>query len=246
MKIIADTHTHTLASSHAYSTLLENVAAAKQAGLVALGMTDHACAMPDAPHIWHFDNLRQIPRWLNGVAVLRGVEADIADYQGNLDMDNERLSKLDWVVVSFHAPVCPPGTVEDHTNAYLEVAKNPYVDVIGHSGTPAFRYDYERVLKMFKEYGKLVELNEGSFRVRKESRDNCMEIAKICKKYEIPVVVDSDSHFAPHIGKFPHILQMLKEISFPEKLIINADEDRFFGYIKEKRHIDIRNEKTAE
>lgn len=244
MNIIADTHTHTIASTHAYSTLLENIAAAKQAGLLALGMTDHGCAMPDAPHIWHFDNLRQIPRILDGVCVLRGVEANISDYQGGLDLDNVRLSQMDWVVASMHAPVLKPGRMEDHTSAYLGVAQNPYVDVIGHSGTQAFLYDYETVLKVFKECGKLVELNEGSLRVRQASQRNCVEIAKLCKKWEVPVVINSDSHFSVHIGKFPHTLRMLEEIGFPERLVLNADADRFFGYIKEKRGIDFKNKQA--
>ena len=51
MKIIADTHTHTIASTHAYSTLLENVGYAKKAGLRAIAITDHGPAMPDAPHM---------------------------------------------------------------------------------------------------------------------------------------------------------------------------------------------------
>ena len=57
MQIIADTHTHTLASTHAFSTILENAGAASQAGLAYLGWTDHASSMTDAPHIWHFGNM---------------------------------------------------------------------------------------------------------------------------------------------------------------------------------------------
>ena len=41
MKLKCDVHTHTLYSRHAYSTILENVAAAKEAGLELLGSTDH-------------------------------------------------------------------------------------------------------------------------------------------------------------------------------------------------------------
>ena len=37
MKILVDTHTHTIASDHAYSTILENAAAAARAGLEAPG-----------------------------------------------------------------------------------------------------------------------------------------------------------------------------------------------------------------
>ena len=56
MSIIADLHTHTLSASHAFHTVTEMAAAAAALGYRALAVTDHAPAMPDAPHIWHFQN----------------------------------------------------------------------------------------------------------------------------------------------------------------------------------------------
>ena len=48
MNIIADTHTHTLACDHAYSTISENAAAAAGKGLRFLAMTEHTPQMPPA------------------------------------------------------------------------------------------------------------------------------------------------------------------------------------------------------
>lgn len=72
MKIVADTHCHTLASTHAYNTLLEMVRYAKQIGLKTIGLTDHGPAMPDGPHEWHFTNLAIWPDIIEGVRVLKG------------------------------------------------------------------------------------------------------------------------------------------------------------------------------
>ena len=80
MKLIADTHTHTLASTHAYSTVLENAKFASEAGLAYLGITDHAPSMTDAPHWWHFENLRVLPDELYGVKLLKGIEADLCGF----------------------------------------------------------------------------------------------------------------------------------------------------------------------
>ena len=46
MKILLDTHTHTLASTHAYSTVLEMAKYASEAGMEAIAITDHAPAIP--------------------------------------------------------------------------------------------------------------------------------------------------------------------------------------------------------
>ena len=56
MRLIADTHTHTLASNHAYSTVMENIVAAREQGLLYMAMTEHGPRMPDAPYIWHCVN----------------------------------------------------------------------------------------------------------------------------------------------------------------------------------------------
>ena len=49
MKLKVDSHTHTLASAHAYSTILENAQAAAKQDLELLCITDHAPALPDSP-----------------------------------------------------------------------------------------------------------------------------------------------------------------------------------------------------
>lgn len=238
MKFIADTHCHTVASTHAYNTVDENAAYASKIGLKALAITDHGPAMSDGAHPWHFQNLRILPRTIDGVLILRGAEVNITDFEGSIDLDEYTLNFLDWVIASFHHPVCAPSTKEDHTKAYLKIAQNPHVTVIGHCGTADYDYDHEKVVKAWKEYGKIVEINEGSTRVRKSSWNNCLDIAKLCKKYEVPIVVNSDAHYKTNIGDFQKSEMMLKEINFPETLILNADEERFFETIKKQCGID--------
>lgn len=48
MKLIADTHSHTLASGHAYSTIREMVRAAFEKGMEAFAITEHGqkCRIP--------------------------------------------------------------------------------------------------------------------------------------------------------------------------------------------------------
>ena len=239
-RLIADTHCHTTASTHAFSTLLENARYAADIGLKVLAITDHGPKNADAPHPWYFNNLpRSVPRELCGITILRGVEADIMDFEGTLDLSRETLSKLDWVVVSYHHCNCPVGTAAQHTNAYLKVAQVPEVDVIGHSGSPDYVYDYDAGIKAFREYGKLVEINQNSFRVRKQNIKNCTEIARLCKKYRVPVVVNSDAHFCTQIGMVDDAMQMLEEIDFPKDLILNLDLDRFREYLLKKRDLRI-------
>ena len=98
MKIIADMHTHTISSGHAYSTVNELAAEAARKGLLAMAITDHGPALPGGPHMYHFGAMRFIPETIGGVRILRGIEANIIDARGSLDLPEHYLSKLDFVM----------------------------------------------------------------------------------------------------------------------------------------------------
>ena len=176
MKICADMHTHTIASTHAYSTITENTLSAKENGMTAIAMTDHAPNMWDAPHSWHFHNLKVLPREINDVIVVRGAEADIIDTKGSIDLDDITLTYIEWVVASMHGPCLESGTIEENTQAYIEIAKNPLVDCIGHCSTNEYLFNYEEGIRAFKKYDKIVELNESSIIYRQGALSNAIEI----------------------------------------------------------------------
>lgn len=232
MKFVVDTHCHSIASGHAYSTIQELAKAAADKGMELIVITDHGIAMADAPHLWHFGNLKALPEEIYGVKVLKGVEANIIDLKGTLDMPEEYLRRLDWVIASFHDVCVQPGTVEQHTRAWIEAVKNPYVNVLGHSGNPIFSYDIDAVLQVVKEYDKIVEINNHSFYVRTGSETNCKIIAQKCKEMGIKIVVSSDAHISFDIGKFDKVYDLLEEINFPEELIINTSAEKLLNYLK--------------
>lgn len=237
MQIIADTHTHTIASTHAFSTAQEMIKAASEKELYAIALTDHGYNMPGAPKKgeWFFDCLGAIPAYMYGVRVLKGVEANVSDFLGGLDIPETTLKNLEWVVASMHTlTIEGESTIESCTNAWLSIAENPYVNVIGHSGTPYFKYDYEKVIPVFGKNGKLVEINNNTFKNRKSSSENCIEIAKICKRTNTRIIVNSDAHFSTDVGAMDDALKMLKEIDFPESLIVNSSVENFKAYLKEQ------------
>lgn len=235
MKIISDPHTHTIVSGDAHSTLLENLRAAKERGLKFLCITEHVNSIPRAAPPAYFKSMCSIPREYEGIQLVRGVEANILDYSGALDMPDDTLDWLDWVIASLHDLVITPATKAEHTACWLAVAANPLVDVIGHCGDPRYAFDLDAVIPAFKAYGKIVEINSHSFAGRAGSAEGCRQVALACVKYGVPIVVSSDAHFVDHIGFFEAALEMLESISFPESLILNADEKRFAAVVRSKR-----------
>ncbi len=227
-QIVADLHTHTLVSNHAFNTITEMAAKAKSMNYKAIAVTDHACAMPDSPHIWYFYNLRRLPDVMEGIPVLKGIEANVMDINGTLDFESSELAKFDWVIASIHGD-CLPGTltVEQATQLWLNIAENPYVDMIGHSEQAKHIYDYDAVTKVFAQKNKVVELNGNSYAVRPDGVGNMQRLALACKKNGCKVALNTDAHSIYHLENgVSHLYKMLEEIDFPEELIINSSGER--------------------
>ena len=240
MKIVADMHTHTIASTHAYGTIKEMVEQAAELGLYAIGITDHGPAMPGSPQEWYFHNFAAIPKTYKGVRVLMGAEANITDEEGHIDLEDIVCQRLEWIAASIHyltinenRRACITNNVDACTELYLNIADNPYVKVIGHCGSPEFKFDYERVIPVLAQKGKLIEINSSSFKHRKASVANCIEIAKICKRIGAPIIVNTDAHFMTEVGRAEGALAALDEIGFPEELVVNSSVERFERYLTE-------------
>lgn len=235
MEFLLDTHTHTMASGHAYSTIIENAKEASKKGLKLICMTDHGPKMPGGTHIFYFGNLKVIPNYINGVEILKGVEANILDENGTLDIPEETLQKLDVVIASLHDVVVPFRDINKNTEAIINAIKNPYVDIIGHPGNPLFEIDVDKVLKAAKDYNTCIEINNSSFvSSRIGSYENCLYIAKQAARLGVNIVIGSDAHIAFDIGRFDKAREIIEKANISESLIMNTDVEKFKKYLKKK------------
>lgn len=234
MRILTDTHTHTIMSGHAYSTLNENIVEASKKGLELIALTDHSPVVPGGPDEIYFTNSFAVPKELYGVKVLAGIEVDITDYEGKLGLADKWLKRLDFVIASMHELVIDPGTLEQNTQALIEAIKNPLVDAIGHPDRTGFVIDFEEVVLVAKKYNKLIEMNNLSLYFKKETEANTIAIAKLCKKHAVRVCLGSDAHFCARVGEFDKITEVLKSVDFPEELVISTSGEMVLDYLKER------------
>ena len=211
MKLRIDTHTHSIASGHAYSTVDENLRWAAEQGLEMVALTDHAPAMKDTTGHAYFANLHVLPEKLHGVHLLKGIELNILDFDGKVDMDDRVLSRLDMAIASLHLPCITPGSRKENTRALMKVMENPYVDIIGHPGDPRYDVDFREVFRQAKETGTLLEVNNASLipgGFRDGSQEHVKEILRMSMEEGISVVLGSDAHFYTGIGDFSHALRL--------------------------------------
>jgi len=235
MNIEVDTHTHTVLSGHAHSTLLENAAAAAKKGLKGFVMTDHGPNLPGACPEFNLGTYPYLPRHIDGVRIFPGVESNIIDYHGSIDVREKYLKFTDYVIAGLHEVVIKEGTRIQNTQAVLGALSNPYVDIIAHPDNPSYELDYETVVKEAAKLGKLLEVNNHSFIHRKGGLANAAVYLPLCRQYGVRMAVSSDAHFAFNIGKNELALSVLEDLKFPPELVINMTMQRFEGYLEERR-----------
>lgn len=235
MHIETDTHTHTIASGHAYSTLAENVAAAAARGIKLIALTDHGPAMPGSPHIWFFRNMRVIPRIINGVGVLRGIESNIINFSGEIDIDLSLHEQLDIVLASFHEPVLAPTTRTQHTEAVIKAMASGLIDVFAHGGNPSFPIEVDEVAKAAAACNVLVEINNSSFTTsRPGSSKNCAALAEAVARHNGRLTFGSDAHIACNVGRFDECIALVEEIGFPANLLVSSDCQKLLAFLRQK------------
>ncbi|HHW67083.1 MAG: putative hydrolase [Epulopiscium sp.] len=234
MKYVLDTHCHTVASGHAYSTVQENAKEAANKGLELIAITDHAATLPGGAHLFHFHNLIVIPKKIYGVEILRGAEVNILDFEGHVDLEEETLENLDMVIASFHPPCIKPGSIQENTNALIKVMQNPHIDIIGHPGDPRYPIDIKAVVEAAKEYGTLLEINNSSLKpdsFRAGGSDTVRAIINECIRMDMPFVFGSDAHISYEVGNFEHIEKLIEGMEIPEHLIVNTSVALLKGFL---------------
>ncbi len=192
-----DLHMHTTASDGKVD-IDAMAAAARDAGLEYIAITDHSSALPmvngldNTRALEHAAAVRAVNRRVKGIRVLAGIECDIlAD--GRMDLADEVLEALDVVIGSPHAALTQNRA--DSTARLLRAIDNPWVDIIGHpTGRKLLRrdgldLDIDAVLDRAQKAGVAMEINSQVDRL-----DLKPEFARKARDRGIPLVVDSDAH----------------------------------------------------
>ena len=242
MQYEVDTHTHTIASGHAYNTLMEMVRAAAAKGLKALAITDHTRGVPGhemfgAPAEVYFRNYHVIPRDINGIHLLMGAEVNILN-GGTVDLGGKALRRQDIVIASIHRQCYDDEGIVKNTETMLKIVENPFIDILGHPDGSDWPLDYEPIVAKAAETGTIFELNENSYRdpgLRKNCHENQLTYLALCKKYGVRVAIGSDAHFMDVVGQHEHNEPVLKEADFPMELVMNTSAERLINYLKARK-----------
>lgn len=237
IRTVADLHTHTSACPHGHCTRGELIRYARERGLYALGISEHVQAYPDGVPMAYFENMVNWPREVYGLRLLRGAETDINDWRGRIYLQRRYMKNLDYLIASAHTSSLRGGADRATvTRMWMGIAEDEAVDIIGHCGRDhhLFGFEEEPVIRAFKAGGKTVELNDCSF-WKGPNAEACTRICELCGKYDVPVMIGSDAHYATAVGSASKALETVVKVGLPERLVINADVGRLESWITDAR-----------
>lgn len=249
MKLLADLHTHSKNSrfGHGKNSIEEMAIAANEMGLVEIGITDHGYKhffrttknkMKEARKV-----IDEINEW-SKTKVLLGIEADIMDEDGTLDIDNETLSMLDILIVSYHRMTNTNfagyfGGVKKTkeakqkcTNAFINAIRKYPVTILAHLDS-ILETDMYEIGKVCAERGTMVEINNRHTDWTREQMEDL--IASGCM-----FVISSDAHSRSKVGEVNHAMEMIRRYDIPSERVANVEfteeeksqEDREFEAYK--------------
>ncbi|OPJ54981.1 PHP domain-containing protein [Alkalithermobacter paradoxus] len=238
MKIIADYHTHTT-YSHGKGSIEDNVKAAISKGLKTIGISDHGykhlgfgVKYKDIPKMRkEIDELRKkYPQ----IEILMGIEANILDDEGNIDVDKETLKYFDYIMAGYHFGSMPTrlikgsiyhilnfmgplkkGAIKYNTRAVVNAMKKHNIFIITHPGAKAM-IDLKEVARVAKETDTALEINShhGHLTV-----DELM----LVKDTGVKFAIGSDAHAPEDVGKFTSAIERAREAKVNEEQIININ-----------------------
>lgn len=241
MRIISDYHTHTI-YSHGKGSIRENVEAAIAKGLKTIAITDHGPG-----HRFYgvsLENLYKMREEIdslneeyNEIQILLGVEANVMNYNGEIDVNDEILGLIDILLLGYHYGIIPTNIssclnlyirnffskilklkdskiVEKNTDALIKAINKYPVKIITHPGSKAW-LNIERLANECARQNVLLEINSSHSQLSVES----LEIALTTG---VKFSIDSDAHSPERVGDFEKGLDRIKKLNIPKDRIYNA------------------------
>jgi putative hydrolase len=216
-----DLHTHTLNSGCGHHTLWEVLNISRSKGVEMIAITDHGPAQN--PTIRDtFWTPGRIPPDFEGMRILKGMEANVLNTNGDTDVPARLLNKLDIILIGLHPKGFPTSEREANTEAVLRMLeREPAVDIITHPDIRSYPLDLDRVVPAAVERGVAFELNNTNLVLNKTDMDQARRLVELGRKHGAMFAIDSDGHTWIEYARDDEVRQWLRDLGSPALDIVS-------------------------
>ena len=245
MKLKADYHIHSTYSKHNHgkSTIEEIIQKSIDMGLKEIAVTDHGpghflYGIKRDNIIKAKNEITELRKKYPNIKILFGVEANIINHSGDIDIDDDMIELFDIILCGYHIGVIFSGLydlwnfffmniicrlsksltekqIEKNTSAVVNALNKNKIYILTHPGDK-IPVDMDKVSYAAQKNKTLLEISNH------HSHLNTEEI-KVAAKYEVSFVINSDSHIKDNIGGFENGLKAAKEAGLNINRIINLE-----------------------
>jgi DNA polymerase (family 10) len=221
----ADLHMHTTRSD-GRDSIDAMVEAALAHGYEYVAITEHSKALAmangfDAARVRKsVGELSAARKRHSGIQILHGLEVDILG-DGELDLDDETLGLLDWVIISIHSRF--EMTPEAATARALRAVSNPMVHAFGHptgrmiGAREPVPFDVARVAEEAAARGVAMEINSSPERL-----DLSDVNARLAREKGCRFVIDTDAHATSQLDNLRYGVFQARRAGLTKGDVLNA------------------------
>lgn len=246
MQPFADYHTHTK-YSHGTGTVEDNVRAAWKKGLKEVGIADHGpgsllMGVKSSQTLLEIKELtRKCQEKYPEICVKAGVEANIIDLSGELDVLPKVQKELDLVLAGFHLQLLPSSLEcaksivwdnvwtklfkkgqasqrirNNNTKAVVEAVQKNKIDILTHPGLN-ISIDTPEIARACAQRNTAMEINS-------HHGQKIKGFVAAAVKEGASFVISSDAHTPAQVGDLSVGIELAQELRVPPELILNIEK----------------------
>ncbi len=246
-KLLWDLHTHTVYSSHHHGkgSIEENAAAAAALGLQTLGITDHGPG-----HCWYGLDLKKLPQIRQeiaaaekahpGLKIRLGVEANLVNRSGKLDVSREEQELFDFIIAGYHLGAFGESVAlslaQEAGALFYSVTKRSSKRTLLYNTDMVVRSLYENNIYILTHPGEKAAFDMKEIILACEATHTLMEInehhrhltagdIRLAAEYDVMFTLGSDAHRPEHVGRCEGALARADEAGLPHERILNLRKE---------------------
>ena len=228
-----DLHTHSFFSACGIHTHMEILTRAKDLGMTAVAITDHGKTLSPRFSSPVYDRLH-CP--LEGIRLLKGIECNLVDDDGLIDLPDKLIPYLDVVLLGIH-PNTPQGLGKARYTKMMLTAieKNSALDILTHLNDVNYPVDFQKIIEAAALRGIAIELNNSKTLLGRSPDTLTRELVDVSKKLGARIVITSDMHALEELGEDTSVKHFLIESDYPTELVVSSNAETAFSFLEERR-----------